>query len=287
MSNFWAISFFMILGFYTLANAWLIQRNFEQLCSWFRFLLALSSQPLSSKQGVCQAPSGRCTGQARTNPPVKTSLFLFLCRFEMYSYHRNKIASMWHMQGKVTTVLMQVFFFPPLSLNVPEKKEIRRGFVWSVAFSLKYCLRINCLIIKQIYWVKSVFRGLFSCRIREHEGWRVCCTSTTIVSVTVGLSKLPLTFTVLQFGFHFTFLTCLNILLFLFINCFGYLTLYKCIHVYRAVGDMTCWGVVIWFFLQGLMSDFFHSEAERKANCVNVWRKYFDHLIVLNATLNM
>lgn len=40
----------------------------------------------------------------------------------MYSYHRNKIASMWHMQGKVTTVLMQVFFFPPVSLNVPEKK---------------------------------------------------------------------------------------------------------------------------------------------------------------------
>lgn len=79
----------------------------------------------------------------------------------MYSYHRNKIASVWHMQGKVTTVVMQVFCFfssPPLSLNVPEKQkrkkdeeEIRRGFCFEVLlFSLKYCLRIDCLIVKQI-----------------------------------------------------------------------------------------------------------------------------------------
>lgn len=55
--------------------------------------------------------------------PVKTTLFLFFCRSEMYSYHRNNIATIWHMQGKLTTVLMQQF---SLSLNVPER--IRRGF---------------------------------------------------------------------------------------------------------------------------------------------------------------
>lgn len=32
--------------------------------------------------------------------PVKTTLFLFFCRSEMYSYHRNNIATTWHMQGK-------------------------------------------------------------------------------------------------------------------------------------------------------------------------------------------
>ena len=101
----------------------IIKRNFEQLCSWFRFLLALSSQPLSSKQGVCKAPSGRCTGEVRTNPLVKTSLFLFLCRSEMYSYHRNKIYSIWHMQGKVTTVVMQVFF--PSSFSKCSRKQKR------------------------------------------------------------------------------------------------------------------------------------------------------------------
>lgn len=42
--------------------------------------------------------------------PVKTRLFLFFCRSEMYSYHRNNIATIWHMQGKLTTVLMQLFF---------------------------------------------------------------------------------------------------------------------------------------------------------------------------------
>lgn len=39
---------------------------------WF-----LSSQPSSSKQGVCQAPSGCCTGEARTNPPSEKQLFFY------------------------------------------------------------------------------------------------------------------------------------------------------------------------------------------------------------------
>lgn len=42
--------------------------------------------------------------------PVKATLFLFFCRSEMYSYHRNNIATIWHMQGKFTTVLMQRLF---------------------------------------------------------------------------------------------------------------------------------------------------------------------------------
>lgn len=129
----------------------------EQLCSWFRFLLVLSSQPSSSKQGVCQAPSGCCTGEARTNPPSKkTSLFLFFCRSEMYSYHRNNISTIWHMQGKLTTVLMQHFFF---SLNVPER--IRQGFDWSVTYSTKCILRIYGLSYWKTnsWWVESTLLG--------------------------------------------------------------------------------------------------------------------------------
>lgn len=56
---------------------------------WF-----LSSQPSSSKQGVCQAPSGCCTGEARTNLPSENNSFLFFYRSEMYSYHRNNIATL-------------------------------------------------------------------------------------------------------------------------------------------------------------------------------------------------
>jgi len=55
--------------------------------------------------------------------PVKTTLFLFFCRPEMYSYHRNNIATIWHMQGKSSPQ----FFDATVSslLNVPER--IRRG----------------------------------------------------------------------------------------------------------------------------------------------------------------
>lgn len=46
---------------------------------------------------------------------VKTTLFLFFCRSEMYSYHRNNIATLWHMQEKLTTILMQLFFLSKCS----------------------------------------------------------------------------------------------------------------------------------------------------------------------------
>lgn len=46
--------------------------------------------------------------------PMKTT-FSILCRSEMYSYHRNTIATIWHMQGKLATVLMQQFFFSKCS----------------------------------------------------------------------------------------------------------------------------------------------------------------------------
>lgn len=56
--------------------------------------------------------------------PVKTTPFLFFCRSEMYSYHRNNIATIWHMQGKLTTVLMQQFF--PLQMF---QKESGKGLI--------------------------------------------------------------------------------------------------------------------------------------------------------------
>lgn len=56
--------------------------------------------------------------------PVKTTLFLFFCRCEMYSYHRNNIATKWHMQGKLTTILMQQF-----SLFKCSRKNQTRGLI--------------------------------------------------------------------------------------------------------------------------------------------------------------
>lgn len=103
--------------------------------------------------------------------PVKKS-FLFFCRSKMYSYHRNVIASVWHMQRKVTTILMQQSF---CSLNVPER--IRQGFAWSVAFSIKCILRIYGLSYKENKMTLSqihVNGGSLNCRTRENEGWRVC-----------------------------------------------------------------------------------------------------------------
>lgn len=83
----------------------------------------------------------------------------------------------------------------------------------------------------------------------------LCFSSTTIVNVTVGLTTLPLIphnpakFSIFVLPFDFV----LIFMLFLFVDCFGYLTLYNCIHVYTAGGDMTlipslCWGVLIWSF---------------------------------------
>lgn len=87
------------------------------------------------------------------------SLFLFFCRSELYSYHRNKIATR-YMQGKTQHGFdATAFFF--LSLNIPER--MRQGFDWSVTYSKKkrkkkhflnlcFVLLKNKLILSQIHF---------------------------------------------------------------------------------------------------------------------------------------
>lgn len=116
-----------IRGFYTLAYVLrqMYDRYKETLSNyavdldfyWFcpHSLQALSKVSIEHLLAAVRVKRGQIL-------PVKTTLFLFFCRSEMYSYHRNNIATIWHMQVKLTTILMQQFF----SLNVPER--IRQGF---------------------------------------------------------------------------------------------------------------------------------------------------------------
>lgn len=81
-------------------------------------------------------------------------------------------------------------------------------------------------------------------------GWGGSCfTSTTSVSATIGSTTWPLLpqHALSSLWIFFSFINCLIIVffgggrasLFLIVDCFGYLTLYGCIHVYTADGDMT------------------------------------------------
>lgn len=104
--NIWGFIHWQIV----LRQMYIRYKEAQQLCSWFRFywfcphsLQALSKVSVEHLLAVVRVKRGQIL-------PVKTTLFLFFCRSEMYSYHRNNIATIWHMQGKLTTILMQQFF---------------------------------------------------------------------------------------------------------------------------------------------------------------------------------
>lgn len=129
------------------------------------------------------------------------------------------------------------------SLNVPER--IRRGFDWSVAYSIKCILRFyglsyrkNKLMLSQIHFNGgSSIAGLGKSRgggfvFLKHYHRQCICWLDYVASY----PSQPCNFSISVFPFWF----CLNFFLsFLFVDCFGYLTLYNCIHVYTAGGDMT------------------------------------------------
>lgn len=118
---------------------------------WF-----LSSQPSSSKQGVCQAPSGCCTGEARTNPPSEKQLFF-------YSFAGLKctvtIETTLPQYGICKENSPQFWCNSFFSLNVPER--IRQGFDWSVTYSIRCILRIYGLSYwkTNLCWVESTLMG--------------------------------------------------------------------------------------------------------------------------------
>lgn len=85
--------------------------------------------------------------------PVKTSLFLFFCRSEMYSYHRNNIATIWHMQGKLTTILMQQFFLSKCSRKNQTRVWLKCYFLYKMHFkNLWFVLLKNKLMLSQIHF---------------------------------------------------------------------------------------------------------------------------------------
>lgn len=134
------------------------------------------------------------------------------------------------------------------SLNVPER--IGRGFDWSVTYSIKCIYGFVLLRRKKKKFTASQIHftgGSSVAGLWEHEGWGVCVSEALPSSMyLLALTTLPLNphspanFSFL-FSFFFPFWFCLNLFLssFLFVDCFGYLTLYNCIHVYTAGGDMT------------------------------------------------
>lgn len=84
--------------------------------------------------------------------PVKTSLFLFFCRSEMYSYHRNIIASIWHMQGKVTTILMQQFILSKCSRKNQTRVCLKCCFLYKMYFKNLWFVSLkNKLMLSQIH----------------------------------------------------------------------------------------------------------------------------------------
>lgn len=171
--------------------------------------------------------------------PVKTSLFLFFCRSEMYSYHRNNIATIWHMQGKLTTILMQQFFLSKCSRKNQTRVWLKCYFLYKMHFkNLWFVLLQNKLMLSQIHFNGgSSIAGLGNMRgggfvFLKHYHRQCICWLDYVASYPSQPCNVCIS--VFPFDFVLIFLS-----LFLFVDCFGYLTLYNCIHVYTAGGDMT------------------------------------------------
>lgn len=170
--------------------------------------------------------------------PVKTSLFLFFCWSEMYSCHRNKIASIWHMQGKVTTILMQQFFLSKCSRKNQTRVCLKCCFLYKMHFKNLWFVLKSKFMLSQIHLDGgSSIAGPRNMRCGgfvffKHYHCQCNCWLDYIASYPSQPCK-NICISVLPFDFVLIFM------LFLFVDCFGYLTLYNCIHVYTTGGDMT------------------------------------------------
>lgn len=113
--------------------------------------------------------------------------------------------------------LMQQF---SLSLNVPER--IRKGYVWSVTYSIK-CVIDNLSYCKtNLHWVESTSMGA-----HQLQGGGLCLKALpSSICLLAWLCCLSSSTVLQRFNF-FSF----NFVLIFFLYCadfFGYLTLYNC-----------------------------------------------------------
>lgn len=145
----------------------------------------------------------------------------------MYSYHRNYIATTWHMQERKN--LMQQF---TLSLNVPER--IRKGYVWSVTYSIK-CVIDNLSYCKtNLHWVESTSMGT-----HQLQGGGLClkalpssvCWLDYVASHPSQSCNFIFSFNFVLILFFFIVLTSLGTWHFIIVK----------VYVYMAVADDIIW----------------------------------------------
>lgn len=148
----------------------------------------------------------------------------------MYSYHRNYIATTWHMQERKKH-LMQQFSF---SLNVPER--IRKGYVWSVTYSIK-CVIDNLSYCKtNLHWVESTSMGA-----RQLLGGGLCLKALPLSMYLLAWLCCLSSLTILQFHNFFYFNFVLILFFFIVLTSLG--TWHFIIvqwYVYMA-GDVLTW----------------------------------------------
>lgn len=156
-----------------------------------------------------------------------------------------------------------------LSLNVPER--IRKGYVWSVTYSIK-CVIDNLSYCKtNLHWVESTSMGA-----RQLQGGGLCLkalpSSVYLLTWLCCLSSL----TILQFH-NFFYFNYVLILFFIVLTSLGtWHFIIVQLYVYMTWVPSLCWGVLTnrGFLLR--LDVIFLRECSfwvNEANCMNVWCK--------------
>lgn len=158
----------------------------------------------------------------------------------MYSYHRNNIATIRHMQGKLTTILMQQFFLSKCSRKNQTRVWLKCYLLYKMhSKNLWFVLLKNKFMLSRIH----VNGGSSVAGLGNMRGGGFVFLKHYHCQCIVGLTTLPLIpHNPAISAFLFSLLICLNyffVVVPFWVDCFGYLTLYNCIHVYTAGGDMT------------------------------------------------
>lgn len=175
----------------------------------------------------------------------------------MYSYHRNYIATIWHMQErKKKKNLMQQF---SRSLNVPER--IRKGYVWSVTYSIKCVIDYLSYCKTNLHWVESTSMGA-----HQLQGGGLCLKALPLSICLLAWLCCLSSSTILQLYNFFSFNFVLILFFFIVLTSLGtWHFIIVQLYVYMADNDMTPLDaevyLLIGFFFLGLMSYFLGSVA--------------------------
>lgn len=221
----------------------------------------------------------------------------------MYSYHRNTIATIWHMQGKLATVLMQQFFFSKCSrkneagvwLKCYLLSKMHFKNLWLVLLKSKFTL-------SQIHFNGgSPIAGLGNTRgggfvFLKHYHCQCTCWLYYVASYpsqpcSVNMFVRPFDFVLIFVSQHFIFLTALGTWHFIIV----YMYIQQVVIWHWPLLMLSCSYQSLFFFLVGLMSYFSESEACGWTK-QTVWmfdergekkKKALIHPFVLNLTLDM